>query len=224
MSKKVEIHATPKEQTGTAHARRGRHQGIVPAIVYGAGKDNVMITMKNNKLIKALTQEAFHSQIIQLNIAGESESVVLKTFQMHPTKPKVIHMDFLRVSSTEALTMTIPLHFTGEEEAPGAKKQGGVISHVITEVEVKCLPADLPQSITLDISKMQLNDALHLSDLPLPTGVELTGYTQGDDTHNQLIVSIHPPRVEADSDATEEGEEAESDQETPADEQTKDNG
>lgn len=165
-----------------------------------------MIALENNKLIMALSQEAFHSQIITLKIGDKAEKVVLKDVQMHPTKPKVTHVDFFRISSTEPLTMTIPIHFIGEEDAVGVKEQGGVLSHVMTEVEVKCLPADLPEFIEMDISAMELDQILHLTDLKLPKGVELTAFAHGVENHDQPVVSIHPPRVEVEPEPEEEEE------------------
>lgn len=197
MSDKLQLNAEIREDVGKGASRRLRHQGVVPAIVYGAGKEPQTLSLQHNEVIKAAETEAFFSQILDLNIAGKKQPVVLKDIQRHAFKPKITHLDFLRIKASEAITMNIPLHFINEEDAPGVK-EGGAISHAITEVEVKCLPANLPEYIAVDVANMKLDDIVHLSDLKLPEGVELTVFSHGDvEEHDQPVASLHMTRIAA---------------------------
>lgn len=193
MSTGFELSAQTRGTTGKAEARRMRHNGEVPGIIYGAGKEPAMITLNHDKILHALEHEAFYSHILDIKLdGGKSESVVLKDVQRHVFKPKIIHVDFMRVSATEKLTMHIPLHYLGEEEAAGVK-DGGVVSKLMTDIEVKCLPKDLPEFIEVDITNVELEHSLHISDIKLPKGVELLH--EADEEHDHPIVSIHMPRV-----------------------------
>lgn len=212
MAENLEINAELRTEVGKGASRRLRHAEKIPAIVYGADKDPQILVLEHKDVIKALENEAFFSQIIDLKITGKPQQVVLKDMQRHVFKPKIMHMDFLRIKAGEAITMLIPLHFIGEDVAPGVKLGGGVVSHALSEVEVKCLPKDLPQFIELDVSNMELNDTLHLSDLKMPKDVELTVLAQGEE-YDQPVVTVHLPKiieepVEEEVVAEEEGEEA----------------
>lgn len=225
----IELKAEQRTETGKAEMRRMRRlSGNVPGVVCGAGKKSQSIVLEHNTLLKLLEQEAFHSQVITLIVGGRKESVVLKEVQFYPGKPKVLHVDFQRIKADEKLTIKIPLHFVGEEEAPGVKASGGVISHNLSEVEVKCLPADLPESITIDVSKMELNQVLHLTDIALPDRVELVALAHGAEDHDLPVASIHLPTVikepseeEASEEAT-EGEVADKEQAEPAEQASSD--
>ena len=194
MSVSFEFEAQTRVASGKPAARRLRHEDKVPAIVYGAGKEPMPITLSHNKVIKALEHEAVYSHILTLNIDSKPEKVVLKALMRHPTKPKIVHMDFLRINTKEKIHMRVPLHFLGEAKAPGLK-DGGVLSKLITHFEVTCLPADLPEYIEVDISAMAIGDSIHMSVIALPKAVVLT-HAIVDHEHDQVVVSIHQPRAE----------------------------
>lgn len=191
---KFELEAVLREDTGRGASRRLRQLDKIPAIVYGAGIDAVALTLDHNKTMHALSHEAFYSHILTLKVGKKSEKVILKAMQRHPAKPRITHIDFLRVRADQKLEMHVPLHFTGEDKAPGLK-EGGVFAHQVSDVEVSCLPADLPEFIEVDVSQMALNDAIHLSQLKLPKGVELTALAQGLEGRDAPVVSLHIPRV-----------------------------
>ncbi len=205
MSNSTEFNASVREQHGKAHARRLRHNKQIPAVVYGADKQAQAITLSEKETMYTLQDDAIFSQILTLNIAGKKESVVIKSVQHHATKPRFLHIDFLRIKAKEKLTMSVPIHFEGEEKAPGVKA-GGVVSHLINEIEIRCLPADLPTHLTLDIAKLELDQSLHVTDLALPAGVEFATAIE-DEEHNQPVVNIHKPKVAAEP--IEEAEEKE---------------
>ncbi len=194
MADNLKLTAEIRTDVGKGASRRLRHENEIPAIVYGADKEPQSLTLKHNEVIKALESEEFFTQIITLDVNGKSQKVVLKDLQRHAFKPKVLHMDFLRIKASEKITMLIPLHFIGEEVAPGVKLEGGIISHALSEVEVRCLPADLPKYIEVDVSDMKLNDSIHLSDLKVPAGVELTALAHGEE-YNQPVATLHLARI-----------------------------
>lgn len=195
MSVSFEFSAETRALHGKAAARRLRRlEGRIPAVVYGGGKDAVSITLDHNAILHALDHEAVHSHILNLTVnGGQAESVVLKAVQRHVYKPEIIHVDFMRVSATEKLVMHVPLHFLGEESAPGTEA-GGVVSKLMTDVEIKCLPADLPEFISVDISHLEMDQSLHLTDIKLPAGVEFAQHDM-DQAHDHPIVSMHMPKV-----------------------------
>lgn len=208
-----------KQQHGTGVARRMRRlENTIPAVVYGGTKEAKSISMNHDEIVAASVNEAFYSHILTLNIDGKAESVVIKAMQRHPYKHKILHADFLRVDAKQKLTMNVPLHFIGEENAPGVKN-GGAVTHHMTDIEISCLPADLPEFIKVDISKLEMDQTLHLTDLSLPKGVEIVALTQEGD-HNEGVVVIHEPKVteepaEAASEEAAEGQA--STEEKPAD-------
>lgn len=195
MSELFEFEAHVRTETGSAAMRRLRREDQVPAIVYGAGKEPALISIMHKEVLKALGHEAVYSHILTIKTNGKAEKVVLKDLLRHPSKPKVLHMDFLRVSGKEKLTMHVPLHFEGDASSPGLKA-GGVLSKLMTDLEVTCLPADLPEYIAIDISKMDIGDAIHLSEITLPKGVALL-HAVVDEEHDQAVVSIHAPKAQA---------------------------
>ncbi len=189
MTTSFELSATLRNSAGKADTRRLRRlEKKVPAIVYGAGKGPTSITLTHNHLEKALRNEAFYSHILTLHIDGNEEKVVLKDLQRHPSKPLIMHADFMRISATEKLTMHVPLHFVNEAKAPGVKLQNGIVSHMLNEVEVKCLPADLPEYIEVDLGELKLDEMIYLSDLKLPGGIELVALSHQDD---RPVANIH---------------------------------
>jgi large subunit ribosomal protein L25 len=190
---KFELAADVRHDMGKGASRRLRREEKVPGVVYGGGKAPVSLTLEHKSISKSLENEAFYSHILTLKTNNEAERVILKDVQRHPYKPRIIHVDFQRVRADEKLHMHIPLHFKGGDIAPGVRESGGLISHIMSDVEVACLPDNLPEYIELDISGMQLNQILHLSDIQLPQGVEIIALTHGDD---KPVVSVHMPRIE----------------------------
>jgi large subunit ribosomal protein L25 len=191
---KFELDADVRVDTGKGASRRLRHTNKVPAIIYGAGQDPVMLTLDHNKVITALSNEAFYSHILTLHIDKKPEQVILKALQRDPSHPRVQHMDFLRVRADQKLHMHVPLHFIGDEKAPGLAG-GGVVYHAVTDVEVSCLPADLPEFLEVHTDHMQMDETMHLSDIKLPKGVELVAFAHGVEGHDLPVVSIHKPRI-----------------------------
>lgn len=185
-----EVIATKRDVQGTGASRRLRHAGKVPGIVYGAGKDAVALEMDHNDLLLQLRKEAFHSSVLTLNIGGEKEPVLLRDVQAHPFKRQVLHVDFLRVDKTHKIHMKVPLHFLNGDVAPGVKLHGGVLSHVITEVEVVCLADKLPEYLEIDLSTLDLGHSAHLSQVKLPEGVECAALVRGEDPTVATILGV----------------------------------
>ncbi|HED40669.1 MAG TPA: 50S ribosomal protein L25/general stress protein Ctc [Chromatiales bacterium] len=195
MASSFELNAETRQDKGKGASRRLRRDNKVPAVLYGAGKDAVSLTLQHNKLLQSLENEAFYSHILTVNVDGKAEKAVLKDLQRHPYKPSIIHVDLLRINENEKLRMNVPIHFIGEDVSVGVKA-GGVISHLANDVEILCLPKDLPEFIEADLSGVNLDETLHLSDLKLPAGVELVALTHGSD-HDLSVAAIHMPKVVA---------------------------
>lgn len=200
MAISFELQAVVRNDAGKGASRRLRREGKVPAILYGAGEAPLMLSLEHNPVMHSLENEAFYSHILNVNVGGKAVRAVLKDLQRHPYKPVLLHIDLQRVSESEKLRMNVPLHFLGEENAPSVKQLGGVVSHLVSEVEIFCLPKDLPEYIEVDVSALGMNETLHLSNLKLPAGVELVQLTHGPE-HDLPVVSIHLPRVAAESEA-----------------------
>ena len=205
MSENLTINAEARSDMGKGASRRLRHAGLVPGIIYGADKEPEMITVNHNELIHALEDEAFYSSILTVNVGGDSQKVVLKDLQRHPARPFIMHMDLLRISQKTAIKMQVPLHFINQETAPGVKA-GGTASHNMTEVEISCLPADLPEYIEVDCNGLEIGDSIHLSELNLPKGVEIPALALGED-HDSSVITILASRASKSEDE-EGGEEA----------------
>lgn len=183
--------AYERTQQGTGASRRLRAAAKVPGIVYGAGEP-AMIELDHNALFFALKKEAFHSSILEMDLAGKTEKVLLRDFQMHAYKPMVLHIDFQRVDETTRLRKKVPLHFEGEELSPAVKTDKCLVSHVRTDLEIECLAAELPEFVTIDLSGLTKNQSLHASDLKLPAGIKAV--KRG--TLNPVIVAVTTPKVE----------------------------
>jgi large subunit ribosomal protein L25 len=205
MQEDYEIDAVSRDDRGKGASRRLRREGLVPGIIYGGGKDPQMIATKHNELFHHLENEAFYSHILSVKVDGKAQQVVLKDLQRHPSKPFVTHLDLLRVVMDEEIRMTVPLHFDGEDGCPGAKL-GGTVLHVMSDLEIECLPSDLPEYIAIDVSKMEIGDVVHLSEVVLPKGVTLVGADQYDEDNDPIVVSVEVMRAaEEDEAVTEEG-------------------
>ncbi len=205
MSSNYVLNAQSRDVFGTGASRRQRRDSHIPAVVYGAGKDNETVTLDHDQVMHSLEKEAFHSAIIDLQTDAGSQQVILREVQMHPHRPLVLHMDFQRIKATEKLHMKIPLHFDGADVAPGVKVDGGILAHAITELDITCLPKDLPEYIAVDVSELGMNESIHLSDITLPEGVELTvtAYHEGEDP---AVATIAAPKVAEEESVSEEGE------------------
>jgi large subunit ribosomal protein L25 len=178
---------------GKGASRRLRRSGKVPGILYGGNQAPRQIILDHQNLLSLLVNERFYSTILSLKVDGEVQPAILKDVQRHPAKNQILHMDLQRVLENEKVRMTIPLHFKGAAVAPGVKTQGGIVSHLLNDVQVSCLPKDLPEYLEVDMSEMSINEMKRLSDIPLPTGVELVDLVHGRD---EAVVSIHHPRAE----------------------------
>lgn len=198
MAKQFELVAERRNEIGKGASRRLRRlEAKVPGILYGGNEAALPILVEHRFLTKALENEAFYSHILTIKVDGKEHKAILRDLQRHPFKPRILHFDLQRVSAHEKIHMQVPLHFIGEEDAPGVKESEGVISHLMANVEIRCLPGDLPEFIEVDISKLALDESLHLSQLVLPKGVELATAVQPDSDRDAAVVNIHLPRIEA---------------------------
>jgi len=206
MSFEFKLSLETREDKGKGASRRLRHSDMVPGIVYGDGKDSISVSIAHKDLAYQLDNEAFYSHILDVTIdGGKPENVVLKDLQRHPSKARLLHFDLMRVNANEKITMHVPIHFTGEDVAPGVKLQGGNVSHHTVDVEISCLPKDLPEFLTVDISELQVGEAVHLSDVKVPEGVTVVALTHGSE-HDQPVASIHLPRGATEDEEDEAGE------------------
>jgi large subunit ribosomal protein L25 len=195
MSTDFTLHAKGREDTGKGASRRLRRlAGEIPAIVYGGKKNPARIALIHKDVKKALENEAFYSHIIALDIDGKSEDVIVKDVQRHPAKAIVLHMDFLRVSKNTKLQTRVPLHFINEDICVGVKLGGGLIAHSMTELEIMCLPADLPEYLEVDMADVDLGQTLHISDIKLPKGVESVALSHGGD-HDLPIAAVNKSKA-----------------------------
>jgi large subunit ribosomal protein L25 len=202
-----ELNADLRQDQGKGASRRLRRlQDQVPAIIYGGDEPPQLVSLDQKKVMHALEHDAFFSHILTLHVAGKKQQVVLKDVQRHPFKKALLHMDFFRVKATDYITMRVPLHFVGENKAPGVKAKG-IVSHRLIDIEVRCKANVLPEFIEVDISKMELDETIHLSQLKIPAGIELMAFGHGHDSeHDYAVVSIHLPRIlEESPDAAEAG-------------------
>jgi large subunit ribosomal protein L25 len=192
MKTSFELVAEFRETQGKGASRRLRHEGKVPAILYGGHADARALTLSHQKLLIMLDNERFYSTILSLKVGDQTQAAILKDVQRHPFKNAIVHIDFQRVEENEKIRISIPLHFTGAAVSPGVKSQGGIVSHMRNETEVTCLPKDLPEFIEVDISGLSLNESIHLSQLKVPAGVTLVDLVKDD----AAVVAIHSPRAE----------------------------
>lgn len=211
MSSVFEFVAESRENSGKRVARAIRRQGNVPAVIYGGASAPEMLVLKHNDVLKHLAHEAVYSHVLDIKVNGKTEKAILKDIQRHPAKPRVLHMDFLRVSSTEKLRVHVPLHFLNEDASVGAKK-AGITTHGMVDLEVECFPSALPEYIEVDLAALDVGESLHLSDIKLPEGSEIVALMQ-EGEHNLPVVTISAAKGgaveeddEAAADAAEEDE------------------
>lgn len=187
----IEVIAAKRELQGTGASRRLRHAGKVPGIVYGGTAAPVQIELDHNSLYHSLRKEAFHASVLTMNIDGAKESVLLRDAQWHPYKQQVLHVDFQRVDKTHKIHVKVPLHFLNADVAPGVKTGGGKVSHVMTEIDVSCLPGNLPEFVAVDLSGLELGHSIHATELTLPEGVELVAHVLHE---NPAVASVTLPK------------------------------
>ncbi len=185
----IELNANTREAQGTGASRRLRRAAQVPAIIYGGNQPALAITLDHNEIFHALRKEAFHASVLTINVAGKKESVLLRDTQMHAYRQQVMHVDFQRVDLTHQMHTKVPLHFVNAEQAPGVKLQGGVVSHVMNELDIKCLPSQLPEFLEVDLSGLSVGQSVHVSQIKLPAGVE--AQTHGTDP---VVATLTLPR------------------------------
>jgi len=210
MSDKVVLTAEPRSDVGKRATRRLRRRAMVPAIIYGGEGDPRMISLSYRELKVAMQSEAFFSQVLSVQVDGDREETIVKDLQRHPSREEVMHIDFRRVVAGQIYHVHVPLHFLGDEECKGVKLGGGNLLHQMNEIEIAALPQDLPEYLEVDVRNLDLGESLHLSEVPLPSGVRIPALELGED-HDQPVATVAAPRSarEIAAAATPEGEEAE---------------
>ena len=189
---KIEINATKRDVKGTGASRRLRHAGIVPGILYGGGKDPVSLDLEHKSLFLQFRHEAFHASILTLNLEGSKESVLLRDYQMHPVRNTIQHIDFQRVNENEKIHVKVPFHFVNAEVSPGVKLNGGIVSHIMTEANISCLPKNLPEFIEVDLAALDIGQSVHLSQIKVAEGVEFVQLSHSNDA---AVASVAKPRA-----------------------------
>lgn len=189
-----ELQAERRTDVGKGASRRLRRTGKLPGIIYGTKRDVLPITLSHDDVAHQLEHEAFFSHILTISVGDKNEKVVLKDLQRHPHKPFLLHIDFQRIDESAKLTMRVPFHFINEDRCVGVKQGGGVVSHIMTELEISCLPKDLPEYIEVDLAEVDVGETVHLSDLELPDGVEISALLHGGDS-SQSVANVIIPRV-----------------------------
>jgi large subunit ribosomal protein L25 len=197
----MKVVAKSRQEQGSSASRRLRRAGFVPGIVYGSNVEPTPVSIEHNPLYHSLRIEAFHASILDMELDGQTERVLLRDVQWHPYKPQVLHVDFQRVAADEKLTVKVPLHFVNAEVSPAVKLSSAIIGHVMTEIEISCLPQDLPSSIEVDLTNLEATSTVHAHDLKLPQGVTLAGTA----VDNPVLVTVTLPAGGSD-DTTEEAD------------------
>ncbi|MBV8656350.1 MAG: 50S ribosomal protein L25/general stress protein Ctc [Burkholderiales bacterium] len=193
----MEVIASKRVEQGTGASRRLRREGKVPGIIYGANQEPVAIELNHNDLYYAMQEEGFHASILSLKVDGKAESVLLRDAQYHPWKQLVMHVDFQRVNPNEQIHIKVPFHFINGDVAPGVKQGGGIISHVMNDADVSCLPGKLPEFIEVDLKNLEAGHSIHLSDIKLPEGVEFVALKHGDNATIATILAVRGGAEEA---------------------------
>jgi len=196
MSDNIQLNAEPRADSGKGASRRLRRMNMVPAIIYGGKSDPMSISLAHNEFIHELDNEAIYTQIIDIHVGKTTEEVVLRDLQRHPYKNRIMHADFFRIDKKKALHVVVPIHVLNAEECVGVKMDGGMLTQVISEIEVVCLPKHLPEYLEIDAAELHLGEILHLSDIKMPEGVEIVALTHGED-HDTGILSVVKTRAEA---------------------------
>jgi len=201
MAVEFQLNAELRTDMGKGASRRLRHAGKVPGIMYGGKSEPTSLVFPHKDVAKSLESEAFYSHILTINVDGKAQKAVLKDLQRHPFKPIIMHLDLQRVTDTDKIRVHVPLHFKGEDIAPGVKQRRGIVNHLLKHVDVTCLAKDLPEYIEVDVSALNVGESIHLSDLKLPSGSSLPGLVAGSE-HDLPVVAIVIPRVVAEVEET----------------------
>jgi len=203
MSDTITLNAEPRSDSGKGASRRLRHQGLVPAIVYGGKFDPVQISIAHNQFIHELENEAIYTQVIALKMGDKTQEVILRDLQRHPYKNKVMHADFFRIDQNTPIKVVVPIHVTNAEDCVGVKQDGGMLTHLITEIEIIALPKDLPEYLEIDAANLHLGDIMHLTDIEMPEGVQIVALSHLEsvediehDDHNFGVLSVVKTRQE----------------------------
>jgi large subunit ribosomal protein L25 len=218
MRQDFDLIAEMREDQGKGASRRLRREGRVPAIIYGGGRPPRALSFDHNRVLRQLENESFYSSILNIKVGENNQPAIVKDIQRHPAKRQVLHMDFQRILADQKIRMHIPIHFVGGEMAPGVKTEGGSVSQLMSDVEISCLPKDLPEYFEVDISGLHLNDMLHLSDIKVGEGVEIVELSHGEG-HDQPIVNVHVIKaapLEDEEEAVAEGDEEAADKDDDA--------
>jgi large subunit ribosomal protein L25 len=212
----IHLNAALRSDSGKGASRRLRHEGLVPAIVYGGERDPAMITIPHNEFIHELENDAIYTQVIELHVGEKRQEVILRDLQRHPFKNKVLHADFFRIDQNKPIKVVVPVHLANAEACVGVKMDGGMLTQVVTEIEIISLPKDLPEYIEIDVENLHLGDSLHLTDITMPEGVQIVALTYLEDVediehddHNVGVVSVVKTREEVIEDEAPEAPEGE---------------
>ena len=202
MAINYEFDAEKRVESRTSSARRVRREMKIPAVIYGGHGDVEMLSLDHQEVEKKLLDEGYYSHVLAINVAGEKpQQAIMKAMHRHPSKPRILHIDFLRVVAGEKLKVSVPLHFVNEDKSDGVKTGGGSILHNMMELEIICLPSKLPEFIEVDVLELKIGEVIHMSQINLPDDVEIAALMHGDEhDHDQIVVSITPPRVETEDD------------------------
>ena len=222
-----ELKAEPRNEVGKGASRRLRRSGRIPGIVYGANKEPQSISLSHDEVLHQLEREAFYSSVLTINVSAESEQVVVKDLQRHPYKPDILHIDFQRIDEKQKITMRVPIHYINEYQCVGVRTGGGIVNRIMTELEISCLPKDLPEYFDVDLTEVNVGESVHLSDITLPEGVDIYALQHGGDASSP-VVSVSIPKVVEEAveqeedleevvEAPEEGETMPADQSSAAD-------
>jgi len=195
MSDNIQLNAEPRADSGKGASRRLRRTGLVPAVVYGGDGSPQSISLVHNEFNHELENEAIYTQLIDLNIGQESEEVILRDLQRHPFKNRILHADFFRIDKKKPIHVVVPIHAVNTEDCIGVRLDGGMLTQVATEIEVICLPKNLPEYLEVDVAELHLGETLHLSEIKMPEGVEIVALTYGED-HDSGVISVVKTRVE----------------------------
>ncbi|HEX5787031.1 MAG TPA: 50S ribosomal protein L25/general stress protein Ctc [Woeseiaceae bacterium] len=215
MAEEFDLIAEFREDQGKGASRRLRREGKVPAILYGGGRAPRALAFDHNKLVKQTEHEAFYSSVLNIQVGDKSQAAIVKDLQRHPAKHQILHIDLQRIVEDQEIRMHVPIHFKGEDVAPGVKIGGGSVSHLMTDVEIVCLPRYLPEYLEVDVSALEVDDMLYLSDIPLPEGVAIPELAHGPE-HDHAVVAIHVMKA---APVEEEAEEVRAADDVPASEQ-----
>ena len=210
MTESIDLIAQLRDDSGTSSSRRSRRSGMVPAVIYGARKESIKLNIGHNQLLQKLSTPSFLTSILNIKVQDKEESVFIKDIQIHPSKKQIIHIDLQRVLADQAIRVTVPIYFTGEDLSDGVQLEGGTVTPLLNEIEVSCLPKDLPEYLEVSVGELKLDELLYLSDIALPEGVEILQLTQ-EEPNNEPIVAIRVLRIQEEEpeEVVEEGEEGE---------------